>query len=215
MNKRGTISLVFDDGYTHILKDVVPLLNKYGMKGVFAIPLEGKILAEQTGFPTAPPEQWQAIKAQGHELAAHGVSHTALPKLSAAELERKLSHCQQALGATTLVYPGGAHNDAVVAAAKKHFRAARTVIHGMETIPPQDPMRLKTYNFTKRNFSLWKANVLATYAYLTNSWLIETYHMIADKENSQYAISPTDFAKHIRFLSRLPVNIRTIRDVIT
>lgn len=212
--KRGTISLVFDDGYAHILKDVVPLLNQYDMKGVFGIPLQGNTLAEQTGFEIAPPEQWQAIKARGHELAAHGVAHTALPKLSATELERELSLCQQALGATTLVYPGGAHNDAVVAAAQKHFLAARTVIRGMETTAPADPLRLKTYNFTKRNFSPLRANILALYAYLSNSWLIETYHMIADNEDSQYAIPPADFAKHLRFLSHLPVNIQTIREVV-
>lgn len=214
MKKRGTISLVFDDGYAHILRDIVPLLNRYHLRGVFAIPLSGQALSEQTGFATSPVSAWQAIISQGHELAAHGVTHTALSNLAAPDLERELSQCENKLGATTLIYPGGAYNDAVVAAVKQHFRAARTVLRGLETIPPQDPMRLKTYNFTKRNFSLFKANALALYAYLTNSWLIETYHMIANKKDSPYAVSPADFAKHIHFISRLPIAVRTIRDIV-
>ncbi len=206
--------MVFDDGYEHILKDVVPLLDTYKIPGVFAIPLEGKTIGEQTGFSMAPVSQWQSIASRGHELAAHGATHTAFPKLTAQQLEEELTKSKQILAATTLVYPGGAHNDAVVTAAQKHFRAARSVIRGMEAIPPHDPMRLKTYNFTKRNFSLWRANALALWAYITNSWLIETYHMIADKQDSQYAISPEAFAQHIRFVSRLPIHIRTIRDVL-
>jgi len=77
-------------------------------------------------------------------------------------------------------------------------------------------MRLKTYNFTRRNFSVAKANLLASWAYLSNTWLIETYHLIDDNETTyDHTVTLRDFTKHLSFITKLPINIATIDQVIS
>ncbi len=214
MSTRGAISLVFDDGYEHILRAIVPLLNKLNIPATFAIPLDPKTNV-MDGQALAPLSAWQEIKSQGHELAAHSISHKDLTLLTPSQLQTELAQPAQVLSATTLIYPGGAHDETVVTAALKFYKAARTVVKGFESIPPHQPLQLKTYNFTRRNFSPLKANFLAFWAYLTNAWLIETYHIVSnDNASSKYAVNQDDFIRHLKFLKKLPIKIATIKDIV-
>lgn len=202
---KGVITFVFDDGYQHIFDEVVPLLDRYQLPGVFAIPLN-----------TPNWQQWLALSARGHEIAAHSVTHENLTQLSDQQLADELNQPAQALGATTLVYPGGAYDDRVMKVAAKYYTAARTVQRGFETVPPRERYQLKTFNWTRRNFSLWKANALAMWASLTNTWLIETYHIVSDQPTDEtHAVSQAAFARHLAFVSHLPLAVRTIRESIS
>jgi len=213
MGSRGVISLVFDDGYQSVLDDVVPVLDMRQMPGVFAIPLTDQVTID--GQPIASYKAWRNISGR-HEIAAHSVTHCNLTQLSPGNLERELSHAAEALGASTLVYPGGAHTDDVVAQAMQYYKAARTVQSGFESLPPTDPMRLKTFNYSKRNWSLLKANLRVVWAWLTNAWLIETYHLVTDEPTAyEHAISLLDFQRHIAFIKRFPVSVRTIESVVS
>lgn len=217
MTTRGIITLVFDDGYQHVLDDIIPLLDKHDIPAVFAIPFENNSLEEETGHPVADVPVWQkALDGSSHELAAHSITHRNLSILHPNELEIELKMPAQTLPAATLVYPGGGHNQAVIKLAKKYYRAARTVHKGFNTNSPSDPFRLKTYNFTRDNFSVTKANLLALYAYATNSWLIETYHIVNDQDKTNaHAISLKAFKRHLQFLRKLPTSIQTINQVIS
>ncbi len=216
MNSRGCVSLVFDDGYTHIYDHIVPLLQKHKLPATFAIPLNHDNLSANTGLLLTGWPQWLSLSSPTVEIAAHAVHHTDLTHLSPAELETELREPAAKLKATTIVYPGGAVNDAVEAAAQQYYRAGRTTHHGFETLPPRNPLLLHTFNFTRHNFSPFKANVLALWANLTNSWLIETYHIITDEPTDlKHTVSQKDFAQHLKFLTHLPVAVRTIRDVIS
>lgn len=214
MSTRGTISLVFDDGYQKVFENVLPILNKHNIPGVFAIPLNGEGLEKNEQRKIKPWEEWLPIKEQGHEIAAHSVNHVNLTTLEAAELEQELHQPIEKLGASTIIYPGGALDDAVVEAASKMYKAGRTVHYGFEKIPPKEPMYLKSYNFSRNNFSIFKANRLALWAWLTNSWLIETYHMVDDHDRAMvHTVKTKEFASHVKFLKSLPVAVRTIEDV--
>ncbi len=211
---RGVITLVFDDGYRQVFSNVVPLLERLAVPAVFAVPLNGNGLEQKTKRRLQPWPSWLALKNAGHEIAAHSVTHRDLTTLKAQELADELAAPVQALQATTLVYPGGAHNEAVRAAAGKYYQAARTVKRGFESLPPTDAMQLKSFNFSKRNFSVWRANCLAVWAWLTNSWLIETYHMVDDHDRELvHSIATADLARHLKFVRKLPVAIKTITEV--
>ncbi len=215
MKPRGAITLVFDDGYQAVYDQVLPLLARYGVHAVFAVPLQssdGKI----AGHAIASVQDWQkAAKKDGHELAAHGISHKSFASLSPAELEKELEEPKKTLSATTLVYPGGAHNDHVVSMAKKHYTAGRTVLYGLETLPPKDPMRLHTINFTKRNFSVARANIHALRALLQNKWLIETYHFVSNSPSSlMHSTLSSDFEAHLDFITSLPIRIDTMQEIL-
>lgn len=214
MKSRGKISLVFDDGYASVYEHVVPLLNDLNMPGVFAVPLSTTSLERSLNRTFTPWTTWVDIKKNGHEIAAHSETHTDLTQCAPDSLIRELSEPERLLGSTTIVYPGGGHNDSVKKEAKQYYKAGRTVLHGFEAIPPKDPMALKTYNFTRNNFSATKANLLAMWAYATNSWLIETYHIVDDNEHEHiHAVSLQELIKHLRFISRLPVEVVTIQDI--
>lgn len=212
MKTRGTITLVFDDGYTSVKHNVVPLLNEHRVHAVFAVPLAPN---QAAGAPPADTWQsWLALKGDGHEIAAHSISHTDLTQLSADQLERELAEPARVLGATTLIYPGGAHNEAVRRTARRYYRAARGVQRGFENIPPSQPLGLRTFNFTRKNFSVPRANALALWACLTNSWVIETYHLIDDTATTySHTVLQHDFQRHFSFLLKLPIAIRTIQEV--
>lgn len=211
MNKRGAITLVFDDGYTPVFEQVVPLLNKYQIPAVFAVPIETDNLSRESGVPITPWQDWLSLESKGHEIAAHSVTHTDLTTLNDQQLTDELSFPADKLRASTLIYPGGAHNEQVINHTRNFYKAARTVTKGFAQLPPKNPFTLPTYNFTKHNYSPLKANILALYAWLTDSWLVETYHLV-DKEasNMQHSVLLKDFSKHLNFITRLPIKIGTI-----
>jgi peptidoglycan/xylan/chitin deacetylase (PgdA/CDA1 family) len=209
---RGTVTLVFDDGYTAVYKNVMPLLDQYGIPGVFAVALEHTAIEQTENRPVTPWREWLKLQEQGHEIAAHSVSHRNLTNLSADELTRELREPASALSAHSLIYPGGAYSHNVIEEAKKYYRAARTVNRGFERKTSAHPWELKTYNFTRHNFSPWRANALATWAHLADRWLIETYHLVDDHESEkEHAVRLSDFASHLKFLSKLPVDVVTIK----
>lgn len=213
--QRGAVTLVFDDGYQHVYDNVVPILNRYNIKAVFALPLETKQLSTEQPAPLMPWPKWLHLREQGHEIAAHGIMHQDLTKISTSELMNELILPAEKLSATTLVYPGGAVNDRVATAAKKHYLAARSTKHGFESIRPSNLMQLKTYNFTRNNFSTAKANLLVLFAYLTNNWLIETFHIIDNQETEAvHAVNLSEFERHVRFLSKLSIRTETICEMV-
>lgn len=212
---RGRITLVFDDGYEKTYQNVIPLLNEKNIKGVFALSIDKSHIEQSEKKQVRPWQDWTHIQEKGHEIAAHSVTHKDLTTLETQELKKELSEPAVQLNATTIVYPGGAHNNHVVHIANRHYMAGRTVLRGFEKMFPEDPMRLKTYNFTKNNFSPLKANLLALKAWITNTWLIETYHMIDDNEtNMIHNVRTGDFKKHLSFISRLPIAKQTIYEAI-
>ncbi len=216
MTPRGTITFTFDDGYEAVYQNALPLLERYNFKGVFAIPLNYQKVEQTEGAKVRPWPDWLPIRERGHEIAAHSVNHVNFTKLSPPELNQELQEPKNKLGAATLVYPGGAFNDAVIEAAEKYYSAARTVVRGLEGIPTANGMQLKSFNWTRNNFSPAKANLLALWAYCTNSWLIETFHMIDDHDTKLvHSVKTTDLDKHLKFVSKLPVYVRTIQEVIS
>lgn len=213
--KRGTITFTFDDGYEAVYQKALPILDKYNFKGVFATPLNYQKLEQTESAPVRPWQDWLSIRERGHEIAAHSVNHVDLTQLLPAELDQELKEPREKLQATTLVYPGGVFNNTISEAAKRYYTAARTVKRGLETLPPRNTMQLKSYNWTRHNFSVTKANLLVLWAYVTNSWLIETFHMVDDNDRKLvHTVREVDLDKHLKFVSKLPIYVRTIQEIV-
>lgn len=217
---RGTITLAFDDGYENVFTHVLPLLQRFEIRAVFAIPVHTAALLERATSAPVPLERWKtACTENGHELAAHSVTHRSLTTLTDDELASELRQSRAATRATTFVYPGGAHDRRVASATRTVFAAARTVQRGFERIPPRDAGRLSTFVATAKNFSVWKWNLRALGAVLMNHWLIETYHDVEPDRSVRgardtHTVPLHALEAHIRFLVQLPVRIATIRDII-
>lgn len=215
MATRGVITLVFDDGYEGVYTDVVPLLRRWQIPAVFAVPLDAQAVSRTEARPTVPWQQWQSIVSEGHELAAHGITHRSFTRLSSEELERELRVPAATLSATTLVYPGGGTSAAVKSAVGAHYKAARGTQYGFELLPPRDPFGLHTVNYTRHNFSLARANWRALWACATNRWLIETYHLVDDNEREAvHSVSLSELTRHLDFMRRLPIRFATIKQIV-
>lgn len=214
MKTRGVITFVFDDGYKAVYDEVLPLLAKYSVRAVFAVPLEPKGSTIE-GQKISSPEKWKQVgKKYGHEIAAHGITHKNLTKLSDTALSEELMAPATTFNATTLVYPGGAFDARVQAEAKKVYSAARSVLFGLETLPPKHMFALKTLNFTRKNFSVARANMYALLAFLQNKWLIETYHMVSSQPSAlTHSVLLSDLESHLDFITSLPIAIKTIKEV--
>ncbi|OGY37027.1 MAG: hypothetical protein A3E36_00345 [Candidatus Andersenbacteria bacterium RIFCSPHIGHO2_12_FULL_45_11b] len=212
---RGILTLVFDDGYKDVYDAVIPLLKKYRIRAVFAVPLSPMNTRIENEVVESVDHWQKTAEQEGHELAAHGITHHNLTTLSHTQLIEELAVPVKQLSAQTLVYPGGAYNDNVLTEAKKLYRAARTVKFGLESIPPLKPFELKTINYTKKNFSLARANLYALVAYLQNKWCIETFHMIRNRHSAmKHAVSLDDLEAHLDFIASIPISTLPIRNVI-
>ncbi|MBI1833810.1 MAG: polysaccharide deacetylase family protein [Candidatus Andersenbacteria bacterium] len=212
---RGVITFSFDDGYSQTYENVLPILNQHEMPGVFALPLNSARVEAKEGRSIRPWSAWLDLTKHGHEIAAHSINHVDLTKITAEQLTQELAEPVQKLAAKTLVYPGGAHNDNVRKATAQHYSAARSLVRGLETTPPTDPYKIRSFDFTRRNFRVWKANLLAIWAVVSNKWLVETFHIVDNSEHEkEHTISTDDFARHVAFVSKLPIAVKTIQQVI-
>lgn len=213
--RQGVLTLVFDDGYTDVYEHVLPLLRSHGMRAVFAVPVDTLALERSEGVAVTPLKEWKEVCARdGHELAAHGVTHRALTTFSDSELDMELKESKEATGASTLVYPGGVYDDRVQSAAARYFSAARGVRWGVESIPPCDLYALRTLNATRQNFRWWKYGPRELSAALTGEWVIETFHRVTDTPQSPHDVSLHYFARHLSWLAKLSLRVATIREMV-
>lgn len=213
----GLITLTFDDGYTSIFENVLPLLNQYDIPGVFAIPLDHTSIEKTEKKPITKYQSWLTATANSnqprHEIAAHGIAHRDFTKLSDTDLQSELLEPRDVLNAKTLIYPGGAYNKQVINLAQKYYLAARTVQSGINRRSPESPLTLLTYNWSQTNWSLYKANLLALWASISNHWLIETYHLIDNQLDLLHTVPLSDFTAHLIFINHLTIKFTNIKDV--
>ena len=111
------VLLTFDDGYADSFDIALPLLQRYGMTGVFFI-VSG--LVGTDGYMTW--ERVQTLAGAGMEVEAHSRWHTDLTKASAGGLDEEVAGSKRDLeerlgvGVRFFCYPSGTYNDAVIAA---------------------------------------------------------------------------------------------------
>jgi peptidoglycan/xylan/chitin deacetylase (PgdA/CDA1 family) len=119
------ISLTFDDGYKSQYTDMLPILEKYGLKGTFYV---------ITGLIGAPhylnEDQLKELYLRGHEIGSHTVSHRHLTTLKAKTIEWELERskrflAEKGISVNTLAYPYGDYLPRVGDICKKYYIAAR------------------------------------------------------------------------------------------
>ncbi len=137
---RKPIVFSFDDGYRGQVTYALPMLQRFGWAGVLNLTLEN---LRDTGGTRAVQRMMRA----GWEVASHTLTHPDLTTLGAADLRRELAGSRSRLRRLFKVpvsffcYPGGKHNDAVIAAVRAAgYKAATTVQPGWSS--PATPYTL-------------------------------------------------------------------------
>lgn len=146
MQKNKYLTFSYDDGITQD-KRLVKIFNQYGIKATFNINSEllgkpGYLRRENMwiGHNKIEPEEVKAIY-QGHEVAAHTLTHPFLPDLDDKEVVRQIEEDRKNLeklagqNVVGFAYPGGGiggvnTNDHIVHLIKENseIKYARTTI---------------------------------------------------------------------------------------
>jgi peptidoglycan/xylan/chitin deacetylase (PgdA/CDA1 family) len=138
----GCVVLSFDDALASQLRNAVPVLNEFGITGLFFV-----MPAYQDGhhqYLGAPGIR--ALHDAGQLVGAHTCNHPSLPTLSPLAMMAELRDCkhqvEDIIGAPVryLAYPNGAANQAVLdATAQAGYRAAFTT-QLSATLRPDRPL---------------------------------------------------------------------------
>ncbi len=123
--KEMSVTTSWDDGCPEDIK-MIHLLNKYGLKGTFYIPVKNR------ERPVISPSSIKEIS-QGFEIGSHTFHHQILPGLSQKEMRREVvegkNWLEQLLGhgVTSFCYPKGRFSRQTIQAVKNTgVRLART-----------------------------------------------------------------------------------------
>ena len=124
-NRKGAVSISFDDGNQSPVTNGVPQMNARNIRGTFFI---------QTSYGELSLETLRELASQGHEIGSHSVSHVDLTLLSETDLRWELSESQRLINlnipAATCVsfsYPYGRENEQVRAVTSEYYIAGRNV----------------------------------------------------------------------------------------
>lgn len=135
--------LTFDDGYDDNMT-VLPVLKRYGFQAGFAIIIDR---VDRGGYMGGA--DIEALKAAGHEILSHSVSHQNLTLLSDMELQKELQHSKAALQnafrtpVQGVVYPSGKYDERVERAAQRAgYHMAFTTMGGWATLD-KDPYAIR------------------------------------------------------------------------
>lgn len=128
---RKPIIITFDDGYENNLHYALPIMQRYGFKGVL-FALGGQIDYNKWDADEGEPrhrllnaEQLRTMAAAGFEIGAHSLTHPHLPILSSEVADMEITQSKQRLEqwlqqpVISFAYPYGDYNNSIKALVEK------------------------------------------------------------------------------------------------
>lgn len=137
----------FDDGSIYDLR-IADMLNSYGYKATFYIPVNWQRYLLSKGIEPLTPEKLKHIASQ-FTLGSHGVNHTLLTQSSEKQQRQEIFESkkyweQQGYTVDSFCYPRGYYNDEIKDMVKEAgYKIARTVKVGYLE-PADDPYETNT-----------------------------------------------------------------------
>ena len=205
----AALSFTFDDNLRDQYDVVVPLLNKYGIRGTFFV-ISGRTPETNGEAAKKKPGDWGGISwpqlrelaAQGHEIANHTWSHDTLinskdgkrEDIPADKLQEQVAKgynaIKEKIGVAPLTFcaPGNAVDEAVRAMALKYHIAVRE----------KNMQRFGDWPPTSRTLTAETANALVDQAIMKGDQMIWMVHAI--KEGYNAVSSPDVFGDHLKYV---------------
>lgn len=210
---RGVVSITFDDGWASQAEHAIPAMAERGFAGtVYVIPY----LAEAPRY--LGRDRLRALAADGWEIGGH--YHPSLEGRVDPELSGILDQVRAYVDEVgtgppaTFAYPEGYVDGATVApAVARRFAAGRTIVEGLETLPPRDPMRLRTVTV----LPTLDLDVLDDHLARTareRSWLILVIHKLVPEPAFPTEITPERFESVLDRVAASGLPVRTVAEVI-
>lgn len=208
------VSLDFDDGWSSIYDNGIPILNAAGFKSTQYIYTDPYI-NEWEDFMTL--QQLLELKNQGHEIGGHSKSHAHLTNVSSSRLLTEVSGSRTTLINSGLgeirsfAYPFGEYNTTVINAVKNAgYSYARSVDDEAYNDKNTSPYLLKTKNIEKSiTFATVKSWIDGAVA--NKKWLIIVFHEILNN-GTQYSSTPADLQKIVDYLKTNNIKVVTVSE---
>jgi len=206
------VSLTFDDGWSSIYTNGLPLLQKYGFVSTQYI-ISGKL--NTANYMTTA--MVQAFKNAGSEIGSHTVTHPDLTTLTSANLKTELSSSkttlQKLFGTDTALdfaSPYGRYNSAVITAIKQYYQSHRSTDVGFNSKDTFNPYNILVQNVdadtTPAQVAAWVAKAKAD-----NTWLVLVYHEVTDSTNTDgYSVTPADLDAELANIKASGISVETM-----
>jgi peptidoglycan/xylan/chitin deacetylase (PgdA/CDA1 family) len=130
-NKKGAVSISFDDGSQSQFTNGVPQMNARNIRGTFFI------ITSYVPYGVLTWENLRQLASQGHEIGSHTLTHADLASLSATNMTQvdwELSESQRiinlnipAASCVSFAYPSGRNNAQVEAVTSKYYIDGRNI----------------------------------------------------------------------------------------
>lgn len=217
---RGMVSLTFDDGWTSIYTNGLPLLKKYGLVSTQYI---------VSGFLNDPSEpeymtnaQVKAFAAAGNEIGSHSVSHPDLTTLTAANLKKELVNSKSRLktlnggkAINNFASPYGSYNSAVIAAIKAAgYKSHRGVEPGFNSKDSFNIYDIKVQNIenttTPAQVQAWVNQALAS-----KTWLVLVFHQVdSNPAAGEFNTLPSDLDTELSYIKTSGITTKTMQQAL-
>jgi peptidoglycan/xylan/chitin deacetylase (PgdA/CDA1 family) len=211
------VSLTFDDGVAS-QRLAGELLAARGLAGTFYVP-SGSVGREgNLGW-----DDLRALVAQGHEIGGHTSGHRHLPALTLSEAQREIESDRVALlehdlDPVTFAYPYGESSPEVESIVREvGYIGARSIGGVVESLPPQNPFRLRAPHSPRSWTTPEHLIALALVGAHEGGWMIVPFHHLEAEglTTSSYTTEPSQFAEFLDWLVARGVAVVCVRDVLT
>ncbi len=208
--EEGMVSFNFDDGWKSAWLAASNSLSKAAFRGTFYIVTKN---VGKSGMISR--NDLNDMRAGGHEIGAHTVSHADLTKISADEAKTEILECRKTLndwGAEvgTFAYPFGAYNTALKTTLKENGFIASRGTEGGYNERNTDLLALKARSVRSSN-TFADITAWIDQAASRKQWLILVFHHI-DKDATEYSITPELFDAIVDYVKSKNVRVVTNRD---
>jgi peptidoglycan/xylan/chitin deacetylase (PgdA/CDA1 family) len=210
------VSLTFDDGAAS-QRMAGELLAARGLTGTFYVSSGSVGHKGYLGW-----DDLRALVDQGHEIGGHTSGHPHLPQLAMGDARReiesdRLALLERELNPVTFAYPYGESSPGVESIVREvGYSAARGVGGVVESLPPQNPFRLRSPHSARTWTTSEHLTALVLVAAHEAGWMIVPFHHLEPESRapSSYATDPSQFAEFLDWLVARAVRVACVRDVI-
>ena len=212
---RALVTITFDDGWRSIYNNAYPVMQQYGFRSTQY--LTTSFLNKKSYMTNAMVSTMQQ---NGHEIAAHTVTHPSLPKVSSTQLYNELVNANDTLKTSYGVYPTnfatpyGEYNDSVLTAIKQQYYSHRTIEKGLNYADSMDQYRIKSY-MLEVSTPVSQVKKWIDDAKATNSWLVLTYHEVKPNDQWTYNRKLSNFKSEMAYLKQSGVAVVTIEQALS
>lgn len=207
---KGFVSITFDDGFASNFA-AAQMMKDEGLPGTTylirsAMNQKGYLSKKQI----CQMGDWNWALSLHHETPLTDIRN--LSDVFSRDQKWLRQLCPRGAETAHFAYPLGIHNFVIEKEMTTFFRSARSASGGLETLPPANPLALRTLNVTP---SLSAMEILrrTDEALKSGDWLVLMFHRIKDKPEDDLDYPTNEFQKLVRGLKTRSHSVQTVPQV--